>query len=167
MGKGGEKSDKTQTKEVLIEGRFYDVTNLKHPGGSVINLYAGKGIDATNAFNQFHIRALGKTKKYLDGLTSRPADVTKEIKPNLLDDKQDKLMADFDEFSKQLEKEGYFKPDYFHATYRITEILVLYTIGIWLTLNSYFVPGIFFMAIAQGRCGWCMHEGGHYSLYGK
>jgi len=48
----GVKSDKL---EILIDGRVYDVTNFKHPGGSVIKFYAGKGIDATEAFTPFLI----------------------------------------------------------------------------------------------------------------
>ena len=76
MGKGGNKSTiaKSDEKvEVLIDGRFYDVTNMKHPGGSVINFYAGKGIDATQAYNNFHVRSK-KAKKYMDALPSREAD---------------------------------------------------------------------------------------------
>jgi hypothetical protein len=30
-----------------------------------------------------------------------------------------------------------------------------------------FVVGIVLAAIAQGRCGWLMHEGGHISLTGE
>jgi cytochrome b involved in lipid metabolism len=84
MGKGGEKSESVPAKgsaidmEVLIDGRFYDVTNLKHPGGSVIKFYAGKGIDASQAFTNFHIRSK-KAKKILEHLPSRAAS-EKEIK---------------------------------------------------------------------------------------
>ena len=56
-GAGGKSSNDTNTKlEVLIDGKLYNVTDFKHPGGSVIKFYAGKGIDATEAFNNFHIR---------------------------------------------------------------------------------------------------------------
>ena len=45
MGKGGNKAfGKTSgpaENEVLIDGKYYDVSNLKHPGGSVIKFYQG------------------------------------------------------------------------------------------------------------------------------
>jgi hypothetical protein len=31
---------------------------VQHPGGSVIGFYAGKDIDASQAFNNFHLRSL-------------------------------------------------------------------------------------------------------------
>ena len=68
MGKGGQgqvtqrgrtvgtvQSENGAPVEVLIEGRLYDVSNMKHPGGSVIKFYAGKDIDATQAFANFHV----------------------------------------------------------------------------------------------------------------
>ena len=57
-------------KQVYIDGRYYDVTNRRHPGGSVINFYSGKEIDASEAFMNFHIRSK-KAKKYLASLPSR------------------------------------------------------------------------------------------------
>lgn len=100
MGKGGEKSaapvDVVQ-QEVLIDGRFYDVSKMKHPGGSVIKFYAGKGIDATQAFDNFHLRSK-KAKKILDHLPSRAAD-KKELEQNLLPGQQS-LLEDFNQLSR-------------------------------------------------------------------
>jgi cytochrome b involved in lipid metabolism len=56
--------------KVYIDGRYYDVTNMRHPGGSVINFYSGKEIDASEAFMNFHIRSK-KAKKLLASLPSR------------------------------------------------------------------------------------------------
>merc|ERR1719198_940439 len=85
MGKGGQvvkrsgksSSDNTpiakEKLEVLVDGNWYDISGMKaHPGGSVIKFYAGKDIDATQAFNNFHIRSK-KAKKWLDNLPQRPA----------------------------------------------------------------------------------------------
>lgn len=164
MGKGGDKTTVAGEKmEVLIGGRFYDVTNLKHPGGSVINYYAGKEIDATEAFDNFHLRSK-KAKKMMEHLPSREAD-NKKIAKNALPG-QLALLEDFEKLTRELEKEGFFKPNLMHATYRILEILVLYGAGFWLLLNGQIVLGLVSMAIAQGRCGWLMHEAGHYSLTG-
>jgi cytochrome b involved in lipid metabolism len=78
MGKGGDKSTNqpsSEKLEVLVDGIYYDVTNYakKHPGGSVMKFYAGKDIDATQAFSNFHLRSK-KAKKIMDSLPQRPAD---------------------------------------------------------------------------------------------
>ena len=85
------------SQEVLIDGRFYDVSKMKHPGGSVIKFYAGKGIDATQAFDNFHLRSK-KAKKILDHLPSRAAD-KKEMEQNLLPGQQS-LLEDFNQLSR-------------------------------------------------------------------
>jgi len=166
MGKGGEKNEAAPAakKEVLIEGRMYDVTNMKHPGGSVIDFYAGKDIDATQAFESFHVQSK-RAKKYLDSLPSRPADA-KKIEKNLLPG-QAELLADFDKLHRELEAEGMFKSSIPHVIYRCSEILLLYLIGGYLILHNNIAIGVILMAVAQGRCGWLMHEGGHCSLTGN
>ena len=60
-------------KELLIEGRVYDVEHFikRHPGGSVIKFQLGT--DASDAFRAFHIRS-PKAHKMLRTLPSRPAD---------------------------------------------------------------------------------------------
>jgi len=167
MGKGGDKATSTSgttvKKEVLIEGRFYDVTNLKHPGGSVINFYAGKEIDASQAFSNFHIRSR-KAKKMLEVLPSRAADI-KVIDKNYLSG-QKELIEDFDKLQRELETEGFFKPDAMHVVYRVSEIILMHIAGFWLMFHGYPILGALVLGIVTGRCGWLMHEGGHYSLTG-
>lgn len=171
MGKGGESSktqpgnNATEKKEVLIEGVFYDVTDMKHPGGSIINFYAGKGFDGTQAFNQFHIRS-PQVKKYMNSLPHRKAE-EKELKQSHPLPGQEKLLADFEKFTQELEKEGLFDCSIPHTIYRLLEVFFLYAAGIYLLRENYLVLGIIFMAFGQGRCGWLMHEGGHYSMTGK
>lgn len=99
MGFGGEKSiaPADADNEVLIDGRFYDVSKMKHPGGSIIKFYSGKGIDATQAFDNFHVRSK-KAKKILEHLPSRMAD-KKEIELNLLPG-QASLMEDFNQLTR-------------------------------------------------------------------
>ncbi len=158
-----DKTSLATSREVLIEGRVYDVTNLRHPGGSVINFYAGKGIDATQAFQSFH-RQSKKARKYLESLPSRPADAN-VVEKNLLPG-QAELLADFDELRRELEAEGYFKPSVPHVVYRCLEVLLMYLAGGYLVLHDHVVAGVCLMGLAQGRAGWLMHEGGHYSLTG-
>lgn len=163
MGKGGNKTTPLSENEVLIEGRAYDIQNLKHPGGSVIKFYAGNGVDATQAYHNFHLRSK-KAKKYLDSLPSREVDSSLCTSNRLPG--QDALVKDFEEFTRQLESEGLFKPSLPHAIYRIAEILVMHIIGFWLLFNGYTVPAILILGVVSGRCGWLMHEGGHNSLTG-
>lgn len=168
MGKGGDNLKEEKAKsEVLINGKLYDITNLKHPGGSIINYYGGdksNPIDATEAFNNFHKRSK-KAQLIMSHLPSREADknaILKNSLPGQLD-----LMKDFNDFTVQLEKEGFFKPSVPHVIYRCLEIFVMYGIGFWLLRNEQIILGIILISLAQGRCGWLMHEGGHYSLTGK
>jgi fatty acid desaturase 2 (delta-6 desaturase) len=49
----------------------YDVTHFKHPGGSVIfYMLANTGADATEAFNEFHMRSPKAWKMLKAGLYS-------------------------------------------------------------------------------------------------
>jgi cytochrome b involved in lipid metabolism len=60
-------------KEILIDGRYYDVSLWvkAHPGGKVINYYTESGEDASIAFQQFHNRSIVKVEKIKESLTSR------------------------------------------------------------------------------------------------
>jgi fatty acid desaturase len=73
-------------------------------------------------------------------------------------------MKDFDLLTKELEEEGFFKPSYVHITYRITEVILMHVLGYYMILNGYYYSGAAMLGVASGRCGWLMHEGGHYSL---
>jgi acyl-CoA 6-desaturase (Delta-6 desaturase) len=156
------KNDTTKL-EILIDGRIYDITNFKHPGGSVINFYAGKGIDATEAFNNFHIRS----KKAMTILKSKPNRLAtpQDTKEKL--DGQTELMKDFEKLTKELIDEGYFKPNMGHVVYRIMEIVFMHVAGFYLLFNKYLLFGLLLLGIVSGRCGWLMHEAGHYSLTGN
>ena len=47
-----------ERRYVTIEGVEYDVTDFKHPGGSVIYyMLSNTGADATEAFKEFHYRS--------------------------------------------------------------------------------------------------------------
>ena len=43
----------------------------------------------------------------------------------------------------------------------------MHSLGFWLLFNGYMLPGIAILGVVSGRCGWLMHEGGHYSLTGN
>ena len=176
MGKGagsGGKQDNTaaaEKMEVLINDRYYDVTNMKHPGGSVIKFYTSNNIDASQAFTNFHIRSK-KARKYMDSLPSRPVSATEKeaIKKHELPG-QSSLIQDFDALTRELEGEGFFKPHMGHVFYRVFEIIAMHALGFYLLFNgsswNIRAAGLVCLGVVSGRCGWLMHEGGHYSLTG-
>eukprot|EP00392_Amoebophrya_sp_AT5.2_P009838 g9866.t1 len=80
------------------------------------------------------------------------------------------LLADIRKLEAELDAEGYFKPSPAHAFYRVLEIVAMHAIGLWLLTvgkNVCVFAGLVVLGIAEGRCGWLQHEGGHYSLTGK
>ncbi len=145
------------SRELIIEGRVYDISAFasKHPGGSVIRYQLGT--DATDAFQAFHMRS----RKARMVLSSLPSRATKRGY------KVDELSADYAKLKAELHAEGYFEPNLLLVGYRIAEVVALYAAGCWMVLQGWWWLGAFVMGIAQGRAGWLMHEGGHYSLTGN
>jgi fatty acid desaturase len=166
MGKGANKSAAEEQQEVLIDGRLYDVSNFKHPGGSVIKFLTSGG-DATEAFLEFHNRSK-KAHLVLKGLTSRPA--PPEVMKTRGFNGKEALTRDYLAFRKQLEKEGMFEPSPSHILYRVIELVVIHALGVMLFFQPNYglkALGIMVLGIGSGRCGWLMHEGGHYSMTGN
>jgi len=151
-------------EEIMIDGEWLNVKDFKHPGGRIINFYLGK--DATEAFKEFHVRS-PKANKMVKVWKKRRPDETDYSKISPERAKENALTADFGILREQLEKEGFFKPDLVHVGLRITELLAMHAAGFWLLFNAMPILGLVVLGIAQGRCGWFMHEGGHHSLTGN
>jgi len=143
-------------KEMIINGRVYDVGHFlkRHPGGKVITFQLGT--DASDAYNNFHMRSK-KAAKMLGSLPSRAADGDYETDP---------LSKDFEALRLQLLAEGYFEPNLAHVAYRILEVVVMYAASFAMIMSGWWWSGALVAGVAQGRCGWLQHEGGHYSLTG-
>ena len=144
-------------KEMIINGVVYDVSGFikRHPGGSVIKFQLGS--DASDSYNNFHMRSK-KANKMLGSLPQRPVDASYA---------KDALSVDFEILRSQLLAEGYFQPNLRHVVYRIAEVALMYWAGIQLIWAGWWWLGVIIAGIAQGRCGWLQHEGGHYSLTGN
>ena len=144
-------------KEMIIDGIVYDVSSFakRHPGGSVIKFQLGS--DASDAFHNFHIRS-SKAHKMLKTLPQRPVEAGYQ---------QDAMTRDFEALHQDLITEGYFEPNLAHVAYRFAEVIAMYYAGVALVWSGYWWLGAFVAGIAQGRCGWLQHEGGHYSLTGN
>ncbi len=161
-------SPSQQPNEVLIEGQLYDVTDFRHPGGSIVKFLQGSG-DATEAFREFHMHST-VARKRLAQLPHRPCPVlppTASLSQVRAHERMVKLSAAFAAFRRELEREGMFKTSPLHIAYRIGEILVMHLAGLYLLFyTNLWVFGLAILGIAEGRCGWLMHEGGHHSMTG-
>eukprot|EP00933_Yihiella_yeosuensis_P042109 TRINITY_DN3660_c1_g1_i1.p1 TRINITY_DN3660_c1_g1~~TRINITY_DN3660_c1_g1_i1.p1 ORF type:complete len:735 (-),score=161.89 TRINITY_DN3660_c1_g1_i1:306-2510(-) len=162
---GDEKVLTIKPTEIYIDGKFYDVANFKHPGGSVMKFFVGTG-DATASFKNFHMRSR-KAEKILASLPHR--DCPASAAPAIVGEKA-AMEKDFNQLFEDLKKDGFFEPHMGEIVYRISELLALFAVGFYFFLgySNWAVKflGLLFLGLAEGRCGWLMHEGGHGSLTG-
>jgi fatty acid desaturase 2 (delta-6 desaturase) len=101
---------------------------------------------------------------------------------NSKQERRSRLDKAFQELHKQLLEEGWYEPSYIHTFLRLFELVLLFVIGfsiaLWsgwgLSPEQQVTPlsylgwlGLFILGIGQARCGWVMHEAGHYSLSGS
>jgi len=181
MGRGAEgpavnaaaiSKDKSPQKAILIDGQLYDATNFNHPGGSIIKFLCTPGtddcVDATNAFREFHFRQKDKAEKYLKSLPKITTPYKfrydeKEVK------RREALSRDFQKLREELKDEGFFDSSPVEIIYRSLEIVALFVFSFYLLAASnplLIAVGVLVNGIAQGRCGWWMHECGHMSATG-
>jgi fatty acid desaturase len=144
-------------RDIIIGDYSYDITDYKHPGGNIINYMSGQ--DATNVFEEFHYRS----KKARAILQSLPR--TKVERENTTTTEQ-KMLEDFTRFRKSLEERGFFTPSYLHITYRVLELVAIYSFAIW-SMQYSIAASILLLGLFSGRCGWVQHEGGHNSFTGN
>ena len=163
MGRGAQKLSVAK-KQVLIDGSLYDVSDFKHPGGSIIKQFHNEG-DATDAFREFHGRSK-KAKKMLKALPHEEA--ATKVGKNRAFNGREALAKDYEALRQELESEGYFKPAVGEICYRLAEIVFMHALGIYLLHQKLtFFAGIAILGCVCGRCGWLMHEAGHYSFTGR
>ncbi len=153
---------------ITIEGTTYDITDFKHPGGSIIN-YVKNTSDATETFREFHYRSLEKVNRVLQSLPkceneSECASVS--AREPVLTEQQKAMTADFREMREKLIAQGCFEPDYIHVYFRLLEIAFYFGMGAWLASHNIYASILSFV-VFKTRCGWIQHEGGHISLTGS
>jgi len=151
---------------ITIEGTTYDITDFKHPGGSIIN-YVKNTSDATDAFREFHYRSSEKVNRVLQSLPkydNEGGSVT--VREPVLTEQQKAMTADFREMREKLIAQGCFEPDYIHVYFRLLEIAFYFGMGTWLASHNIYASILSFV-ICKTRCGWIQHEGGHISLTGS
>lgn len=157
----------------------YDVTDMKHPGGSVIYyMLSNVGADATEAFREFHYRSR-KAEKMLKCLPQRKYDAKSHYSSSKynnnnnsnyqpIDTSDSAMLKDFATFRLGLEKDGYFTPSLVHVAYRIVELMFTFALATYLMAKGYTTLSVItYGAFFGARCGWVQHEGGHNSLTGN
>jgi len=168
MGKGAQQLTSpavkdAAAKDVLIHGQLYDVTNFKHPGGSIVKFLTNNG-DATEAFVEFHGRSK-KAQAMLKAMPKVPADA-ETMKARGYNGKE-ALSVGYAKLRAEFEAEGRFDANWSEIVYRIGEVVLMHLVGAYLIMaTDHFFKGLLCLGIVSGRCGWLMHEGGHYSLTG-
>jgi len=145
---------------ITIEGTTYDITDFKHPGGSIID-YAKNAGDMTEVFREFHYRS-PNARNVLRSLPEYDGtDATVALTP-----RQEAMTADFREMRTNLVNQGCFEPDYIHVYFRMLELAFYFGMGTWLASYNIYASILSFI-VFKTRCGWVQHECGHVSFTGN
>ena len=151
---------------ITIEGTTYDITDFKHPGGSIID-YAKNAGDATEVFREFHYRSpiarnvLRSLPEYDGSGGGNDTDTGPALTP-----RQEAMTSDFREMRTNLINEGFFEPDYIHVYFRMLELAFYFGMGAWIASYNIYASLLSFI-VFKTRCGWVQHECGHLSFTGN
>lgn len=164
---------KEEVKEeglMIVEGKVYDLTNFRHPGGKVNTLYMGE--DATDAFAAFHRGP--RARSFLPPL------LVGEVEGAGEKDEVEKMNAAFRKLRAELVAEGWFKAPMGWFTTQLVIILALEVAGIcasyagasvcalegdcgW-TGWGWYVLAAGLLGLGQLQSGWLQHDYGHLSV---
>jgi fatty acid desaturase len=146
---------------ITIDGTTYDITDFKHPGGSIID-YAKNAGDMTDTFREFHYRS----PIARNVLRSLPVYDGDDAGAAALTPRQQDMTADFREMRTNFVNQGLFEPDYIHVYFRMLEIAFYFGMGAWASSYNIYASLLSFI-VFKTRCGWVMHECGHVSFTGN
>jgi fatty acid desaturase len=146
---------------IYIDGNWYDVSNFKHPGGTVIKHYYDN--DATEVFYSFHYRS-SKAKAILKSLPKLESTEIPLLEVYENTDTNIEMLKDFNVWRQSLIDRGFFLPSYIHITYRLSELIGLFSFATYMVYNNQFILSLLIYGLFSGRCGWVQHECGHISF---
>jgi fatty acid desaturase 2 (delta-6 desaturase) len=146
---------------IYIHGFWYDISNFKHPGGTVIKHYANN--DATEAFDSFHFRS-SRAKKILNSLPKLELNTVPSLENYEKIDNNIEMLQDFNIWKQSLIDRGFFKPSYIHVTYRLSELIGIFSLATYMVYNNQLLLSLLLYGLFSGRCGWVQHECGHTSF---
>ena len=155
---------------ITVKGKTYDLTNWanSHPGGPIIHIYHNH--DCTNVFDAFHGAG---AYKLLDQFPS------KEAKLATLKDDSDcvkpyngnkpvcpkTILKDFDEFRKELEKDGLFNSSLVWFPFKFLTTVAFLPLAYVLNMYGYYTLSAFFLGVMWQQLGWVSHELLHHSVF--
>eukprot|EP01104_Vermistella_antarctica_P017925 TRINITY_DN6485_c0_g1_i1.p1 TRINITY_DN6485_c0_g1~~TRINITY_DN6485_c0_g1_i1.p1 ORF type:complete len:520 (-),score=154.16 TRINITY_DN6485_c0_g1_i1:226-1551(-) len=142
---------------VVYEGVAYDITNFEHPGGNVLENFAG--MDITHHFRSAHWynqSVIDVMERYRKGV--------------LVGSIQSKEDEDLLNIAKKLEKEGMFDYTWSHIAIDFGEMigLAVFTLLFFLiswtaSSNSFFWLAIATFCLLDVRVFWWMHDTSHHA----
>ena len=146
---------------VQINNKIYDATEFqnRHPGGNVLKFYncIDNNVDATDAFNTFHLRSKYANKHLVRLPVIRTLNKHEFVKKN----------ADFKKLIAKWKKNGYFNTKY--------KFFIIWALVVFLsTIASYYlmylgypVVGGVMVGISWTHCGFIQHHSGHLGFSGN
>lgn len=152
--------------QILIDNRLYDLTDFRHPGGTIIKtrLFTEENQkDASFHFRQFHRHAESRARSLLRSFPSRPHTLS-------LSPEKQAIQQDFNKLYASYIERGFFNPSPLHMAYRFLQAFSMYFLGMLLickslaALSLQFALGMLLMCLAVLQFGWLEHECGHYSM---
>tara|TARA_B100001769_G_C22112412_1_gene602240 strand:+ start:1526 stop:2734 length:1209 start_codon:yes stop_codon:yes gene_type:complete len=141
---------------ICINNNVYDVSDFSniHPGGNIINYYncIGNNIDATHAFNTFHLRSK-VAYKLLNTLT--------------IIERKNCQKNDFNKLIQKWKKKGYYDTKYsFFILWSLITIVCCYLSYMLLYYDYPFLGG-HLIGIVWTHCGFIQHHAGHLGFTGN
>ncbi|GMS95011.1 hypothetical protein PENTCL1PPCAC_17186, partial [Pristionchus entomophagus] len=150
---------------------------FKHPGGPVINQYAGS--DATHIFHAFHAGS-AKAYKQLSGIKkgqSLSEIESKELEAAVLRrtdeadiniasydisiEQEKKIVASFERLRQEVTRRGWMEGAPLFCSWKIFESLVLLTIVAALQYHGWYMSSALMLGLAWQQLGWIAHEYSH------
>mmetsp|Transcript_15146 Transcript_15146/g.19639 ORF Transcript_15146/g.19639 Transcript_15146/m.19639 type:complete len:422 (-) Transcript_15146:188-1453(-) len=159
MGKGGDKKTTNNNKVekekwIKVYDKYYDMTEFKHPGGNIVELFYG--LDGTTGFESFHGHNKKKAETFLKSIPQLKKEPEKQTP---------QTNGHVEGMSKLIEKwyaEGLFEPLAVSYTYGLCVVLAI-VVSIIFAPYSPVLCGLI-VGTAWAHCGFLQHMGGHYEM---
>lgn len=154
-GKGGDSGAKAEKpKWIKVHGKFYDVSEFKHPGGNIVELFYG--MDGTTGFESFH----GHNKKADAYLKAIPQ--LKEP-PKSVPAQSEGHVEAMSAMIAKWKKEGLFEPRPFVSSAYGLAVVLAIVAAVTLAPQAPVLAGLL-VGTAWAHCGFLQHMGGHREL---
>lgn len=159
MGKGGDKSAAASEKAakpqwIKVKDKFYDMSDFKHPGGNIVELFYG--LDGTTGFESFHGHNLKADKflKALPELKEPPKEQTPQAKGHV--EATSAMIAKW-------KKEGLFEPRPVVSSAYGLSVVAAIVLSVGLAPSAPLLSGLL-VGTAWAHCGFVQHMGGHHEM---